>query len=192
MTKGYVFRLSPKILILLSVVLAIVLLAVFLYQPIMRWIYPLRYESLVMEMADKQEIPPSLIYAIIYTESKFDKYARSSANAIGLMQITEDTYRWVCQRTGEEFLEADSLYDPHTNITCGVALIRLLYERFSDTETMLAAYNAGQGNVSEWLANPAYSHDGVTLFHIPYEETEDYVHRVINTQKTYQKLYNIP
>lgn len=192
MTKGYVFRLSPKIVILLSVILVVILLAIFLYQPILRWMYPIRYESLVTEMADKQEIPPSLIYAIIHTESKFDKNALSSANAIGLMQITEDTYRWVCQRTGEEFREVDSLYDPHTNINCGVALIRLLYERFSDTNTMLAAYNAGQGNVSEWLGNPAYSKDGITLTHIPYEETEDYVRRVINTQKTYQRLYNIP
>jgi soluble lytic murein transglycosylase len=107
------------------------------------------------------------------------------------MQITVDTYRWVCQRTGQEFLEAESLYDPYVNIQCGVALIHLLQGKFENTETVLAAYNAGQGRTSEWLKNPAYSQDGKTLTHIPYEETENYVRRVINTQKKYQKLYNI-
>ena len=92
---------------------------------------------------------------------------------------------------GEEFLEIDSLYDPYVNIQCGVALIHLLQEKFDNTETVLAAYNAGQGRVNEWLQNPDYSLDGKTLTQIPYDETANYVHRVIHTQEMYQKLYNI-
>ena len=57
---------------------------------------------------------------------------------------------------------------------------------------MLAAYNAGQGRVHSWLSDPAYSDDGVTLHTIPYEETADYVRRVLRTQKRYQQIYNIP
>ena len=192
MTKSFVFRPSKKIIILISIVLIGCLLVAILSKPIQRQIYPIRFGKIVTESAEQYGIAPSLAYAIIHTESKFDRYAISSANAYGLMQITEDTYRWVCQRTGQEFFEVDSLYDPHTNISCGMALIQLLYDQFENTETMLAAYNAGQGRVSEWLQNPAYSNDGLTLTHIPYEETEDYVRRVINTQKTYQELYNIP
>ena len=192
MTRSYVFRLPRKAVILFAVVLACALLAVLLFKPIQRQIYPKRYETIVSNAAEEYDLPPSLIYAIIYTESKFDRYAVSSADAYGLMQITEDTYQWVCQRTGQDFYEVESLYDPYTNVSCGVALISLLYERFENTETMLAAYNAGQGKVSEWLQNPSYSNDGVTLTHIPYEETEDYVRRVINTQAKYQQLYNIP
>ena len=192
MTKSFVFRPSKKIIILVSIVLIGCLLVAILSKPIQRQIYPIRFGKIVTESAEQYGVAPSLAYAIIHTESKFDRYAISSANAYGLMQITEDTYRWVCQRTGQEFFEVDSLYDPHTNISCGMALIQLLYEQFENTETMLAAYNAGQGRVSEWLQNPAYSNDGLTLTHIPYEETEDYVRRVIDTQKIYQKLYNIP
>jgi len=192
MTRSYVFRLPRKAVILFAVVLVCVLLAVLLFKPIQRRIYPMRFETIVSDAAEEYDLPPSLIYAIIYTESKFDPYAVSTADAYGLMQITEDTYRWVCQRTGQDFYMVESLYDPFTNISCGAALICLLYERFENTETMLAAYNAGQGKVSEWLQNPTYSQDGVTLSHIPYEETEDYVRRVINTQAIYQQLYNVP
>lgn len=192
MTKRFASTPAGKWILLLSAIMACVLLLLLLYRPVMKQIYPIRYESIVTDQAEMHQLPPSLIYAIIHTESKFDRFALSSANARGLMQITEDTYQWVCQRTGTEFLEVDSLYEPYENIQCGVALIRLLYERFDNTETMLAAYNAGQGKVSEWLKNPVYSDDGTTLSHIPYEETADYVHRVINTQIQYQKLYNIP
>lgn len=192
MMKGYVVRFSKKrfLLIVLSLILiASIGLSV---KPIQRRIYPIRYETIVNEMADTYAVPPSLIYAIIHTESKFDPHALSSANARGLMQITEDTYRWICQRTNQIFTEADALYDPYVNIPCGVALVHLLQEKFDNIETVLAAYNAGQGRVSEWLNDTAYSQDGKTLDHIPYEETENYVRRVINTQKIYQSLYNIP
>ena len=192
MTKSRVIRLSKAKQVLLAVLLVCAVLIGLSVTPLQKQFYPIRYETIVTEMANRHYIAPSLIYAIIHTESKFDAYALSSANAYGLMQITEDTYRWVCQRTGQPFLEADSLYDPYENISCGVALVGLLQEQFDHIETVLAAYNAGQGKVNEWLQNPSYSTDGAALHHIPYEETENYVRRVINTQKKYQKLYNIP
>ena len=54
---------------------------------------------------------------------------------------------------------------------------------------MLAAYNAGSGNVSKWLADPRYSSDGKTLTEIPFGETKRYVNRVFNNYKIYDKLY---
>ena len=192
MMKSRVIHLSKTSRILLSILLVCILLISLSIKPIQKLIYPMGYESIVTEMADQYGISPSLIYAIIHTESKFDPHALSPANARGLMQITEDTYQWICQRTGHTFLDADSLYDPQENIFCGVALVGLLQEQFDPIETILAAYNAGQGKVNEWLKDPICSADGITLQHIPYEETENYVRRVINTQQKYQKLYNIP
>ena len=155
-------------------------------------LYPIVYEDIVMEMAEEYNLEPSLVFAVIRTESKFDKNAVSSAQAKGLMQITDDTFLWAQKRANQEELDSENLFIPRTNIQYGCYIITLLSQQFSDNETVLAAYNAGQGNVSQWLQDPAYSEDGVTLKHIPYEETEDYVRRVINTQKKYQKLYNIP
>ncbi|MBE6806554.1 MAG: lytic transglycosylase domain-containing protein [Ruminococcaceae bacterium] len=185
-------RRSPKALLALLLALLILIPALsFAIEPIEKQIFPLPYADLIEEVANQYNFPPSLIYAVIYTESKFDPQATSSAEAHGLMQITDSTYQWACKRSGQKAQDTQVLYDPETNIRFGVLILSLLRERFKHTETVLAAYNAGQGKVAEWLKDPAYSKDGTTLHNIPYEETENYVHRVINTQKRYQKLYNI-
>ena len=105
------------------------------------------------------------------------------------MQLTEDTYEWALSKLQEE---SGDLFDPDTNILCGVKVPEMLFSRFEDTRTALAAYNAGIGNVSRWLEDTTYSSDGVTLDTIPYPETEDYIQRVLNAQKMYQTVYKIP
>ena len=178
-----------KKLVIIPLILLLLLLAT---KPIGRLLYPMKYSDSVMTMSEECGFSPSFIYAVIHTESKFDANALSSAGAKGLMQITDSTYQWACKRAGDEPSTTDELYDPATNIRIGCYVLALLYEQFPETETVLAAYNAGQGRVHEWLQDPAHSNDGRTLYNIPYEETENYVHRVIKTQKIYQTLYNIP
>lgn len=178
-------------LILLAILLVLLILGYCAIEPIQRAIYPIKYSDTVEEMAEQCNLPPSLIYAVIHTESKFDPSAISSAGAKGLMQITDDTHRWACKRGGVDASTSEKLYDPDTNIRVGCYVLSLLYQQFPETETVLAAYNAGQGRVHEWLSDPSYSQDSETLTHIPYEETENYVRRVINTQKKYQAIYNI-
>ena len=156
-----------------------------------KWWYPLKYEDIVTKTAEEYGLDPSLIYAVIHTESKFDPNAVSSAAAKGLMQITDDTYQWALKRDGKEPSDTKELFDPETNIRYGCYILVLLSEQFADTDTVLAAYNAGQGRVQEWLKNPDYSNDGVTLNQIPYEETAEYIRRVLKTQKRYQQIYSI-
>ena len=62
---------------------------------------------------------------------------------------------------------------------------------FEDTDTVLAAYNAGAGRVQEWLADSTCSSDGKTLHTIPYAETEEYVRKVRKAQEMYRKLYEM-
>lgn len=156
-----------------------------------KWWYPLKYEDIVTSKAEEFQLDPSLVYAVIHTESKFEPNAVSTANANGLMQITDDTYQWARKREGKDPGDTNDLFDPNTNIRYGCYILVLLTEQFSDIETVLAAYNAGQGRVQEWLENPDYSDDGVTLKQIPYEETAEYIRRVLNTQKRYQQIYSI-
>lgn len=158
---------------------------------ILRHVYPMQYADIVTEMAEKYDLSPSLIFAVIHTESKFDKNALSPADAKGLMQITDDTFLWALKKAGQEELHSDNLYVPRTNIQYGCYILTLLNDQFNNMETSLAAYNAGQGRVREWLKNPDFSYDGVTLINIPYEETATYVRRVLITQKRYQQIYNI-
>ena len=61
--------------------------------------YPLRYETIVRAHAGNYDLPPTLLAAVIYAESKFDADARSDAGAVGLMQLLPETARGIAVRT---------------------------------------------------------------------------------------------
>ena len=154
--------------------------------------YPLHYRTYVSAAAQQFGVEESLIYAVIHTESNFDEDATSPAAAKGLMQLTEDTFEWALRRAGEKGkYTADDLYDPAINIHYGVYVISLLREQFENDDAVLAAYNAGQGRVHDWLDDSAYSYDGKVLHTIPYPETAAYIHRVNEARIHYQQLYYI-
>lgn len=159
------------------------------YGQYLRSSYPLSYIDQVNFYADQFELPPSLVYGVIYTESHFDPDAVSSAGAKGLMQLMDSTFEWVLEMLGEE--DGD-VFDPETNIRCGTKVLDILNDELENTETVLAAYNAGIGNVRKWLQDSQYSNDGKTLHTIPFPETREYVMRVLEAQKMYQTLYEIP
>lgn len=152
-------------------------------------IYPLSYEETVMAYAKQFDVPPSMIYAVIHTESHFDHNAVSKADAKGLMQLTDNTCEWARSLLGEK--EGD-VFDPETNIRYGTKILSVLMGQFAEQKTVLAAYNAGIGNVRKWLSNTDYSADGKRLHTIPFAETREYVVRVQKAQKRYQELYDIP
>ncbi len=155
-------------------------------------VYPLEHQTLVENAAAEFQLPPSLIYAVIHTESSFEEGATSHADARGLMQLTDATFRWALSRAGEtDRYTPEDLYDPAVNIHYGVYVLTLLGEQFDNTDTVLAAYNAGQGKVRDWLEDPAYSADGIHLDSIPYLETANYVQRVNTARRHYQTLYNM-
>ena len=170
-------------------VLALVLTAS--YQVYLRAVYPLEHEEVVTAYAEQFELPPSLIYAVIQTESHFREDAVSSAGAKGLMQLMDGTYEWIQTKLPGDPEPADRIFEPEVNIRCGCKLLSVLYGQFDNTETVLAAYNAGIGTVQGWLADGQYSADGVTLSYIPIEETNTYVKRVLRAQARYRALYDI-
>ncbi len=176
----------------ISAVITVLLLVVAVL--VLRGVYPMppEYRDTVTAAAEKHGVAPSLIWAVIHTESGFSPDARSSAGAGGLMQVTEPTMEWVMMRDGiEEVPTATALTDGHFNIEIGTSVLRLLGEQFAEQDTVLAAYNAGMGNVQTWLADPSYSTDGETLTVIPFEETAQYVKRVRRAQTIYKLLYGI-
>ena len=83
------------------------------------------------------------------------------------------------------------LKNPKENILLGVTYLIYLSNKFDCETTLLAAYNAGEGNVSNWLKNKAFSKDGKSLDVIPFNETKVYIKRVINYKKTYKFLYRL-
>ena len=145
-----------------GVVLVVILAAVVvlfgprLLEAGMKFLYPQSYSDLVEQEAAEFDLDPDLVYAVIKTESGFDPEARSSADAMGLMQLTQETFDWIASLYPLENSSA-GVYDPQANLHCGCALLRLLLDQYGSVDVALAAYNAGMGNVSEWLESGDYS-----------------------------------
>lgn len=159
------------------------------YQSITKAMYPHNYSAYVERYAAEYAIDKTLLYAVIKTESSFDPDSVSSANARGLTQITEDTFDWLLTKTGEDY-NFDDLFTPEISIKYGAFFLSILMNEYGVTETAIAAYHAGMGNVSSWLENPAYSPDGAHLSAIPISDTAHYVHKVTKAMETYNTIYD--
>lgn len=143
--------------------------------------YPLEYEHILRGHARNYELDPALLAAVVYEESRFDADARSSEGAIGLMQLLPDTARGIAVHTGGSRFRPRDLYDPEINVRYGSFYLRRLLAKYDgDVRLALAAYNAGQRNVDEWLAK-----DG----RIAFPETRGYVEKVLETRAVYARAY---
>ena len=152
------------------------------HQPdfVQRLRYPLRYDAIVRGHAKNYDLDPSLLAAVIYTESKFNPRARSNAGAIGLMQLLPGTARGISVRTGGSGFVVADLYVPELNVRYGAWYLRHLLDRYGDERTALAAYHAGQGNVDRWRKQ------GVG---IQFPETRAYVAKVERVKRIYADSY---
>jgi len=149
-------------------------------------VYPNAYDNIIRYECANYGIDYQMTKAIIWTESKYRPNATSRVGAIGLMQILPKTAEWLSNIEGIEFRD---LKDPKTNIKFGVIYLKYLQKKFDSTNTVLAAYNAGEGNVSLWLRDSRYSVDGKIIDKTPFKETNDYIAKVNRTQKIYKFLY---
>lgn len=155
--------------------------------------YPPSYSDDVVKAAQEYRLDSNLIYAVIRTESNFQKDAQSEAGARGLMQLMPETFSWLTDYRGEETpYTADDLFTPAVNIDYGCYYLRYLLDYFDGDEICaVAAYNGGLDSVSSWLNNSEISADGKTLIaeSIPYPETRNYVKRVEDAKAAYRELY---
>ncbi len=155
---------------------------------VMEKLYPLEYAETVEQSSDRYSVPKELIYAVIKTESSFKSDAVSNKGAIGLMQITPDTYSWLCSKRGCDEKDSALLYKPDINIDYGTYYLDRLYSEFGCWENALAAYNAGPENAKKWINEGRVDENGV-LNDIPYKETREYVEKVMKARDKYKKLY---
>lgn len=156
--------------------------------------YPIKYENYVEKYSEEYGVDICLVYGVIRTESNFNPEAVSSAGAIGLMQLMPDTFLWLqnyrTQFMPDKILDSDELYDPKTNIEYGVYLLRFLLDRYEgNTSLAICAYNAGYGNVDDWLANGTISASNVLAENVPFPETSNYLTKVSSAADVYKELY---
>jgi soluble lytic murein transglycosylase len=182
-----------RLLVLLAAVLAVgFAVALPALQRIVRDItLPLKYTALIREQAHAKHLPPSLIAAVIYAETKFD--ARTSpTGALGLMQIEPATAEFLARRSGAADFQLADLAHPATNISYGAYYLRYLLDHYGGNETLaLAAYNGGQTNVDGWIAQAHAAGVRFRIAAIPFTQTRDYVRRVEAAQRSYHHEYGL-
>ena len=142
--------------------------------------YPLHYDAIVREQARAKGVDPALLAAVIYQESKFESDARSRSGAVGLMQLQPETAKGIALRTGGTSFRVDDLENPAINIRYGSWYLQHLFSKYGDERLVLAAYNAGQGNVDRWLEQG----EG-----IGFPETRAYVEKVVSLKRIYREAW---
>ena len=154
------------------------------------YIYPFEYRSYIETSAESRRTDPFLVAAVIKHESKFEPRARSDGGALGLMQLMPATAEWIARQLGEPFTE-EYLYDPALNIRYGVWYLAELEREFGGNDILaLAAYNAGRGNVRDWMERFHWTQQFDEIEAIPYPETRFYVRRVLEDREQYKRLYD--
>lgn len=109
------------------------------------------YHKQVLAASKRHGVPTSLIHAVIFKESGYNAAARSHRHALGLMQITPETGRFLGVH------QRQALLDPGTNIDAGTAYLKYLMGQYDSVDEVLAAYNAGSGNVRKYGGVPPFA-----------------------------------
>jgi len=142
-----------------------------------------------IKMQGVKGVDPYLIAAIIREESQYDYKAVSRVGAIGLMQVMPATANNVAHRIGMPAVVRDDLFDQETNIRIGVRYVGQLLEQFSGNLVYaIAAYNAGPIAVGNWVAQFRGQSQDEFVELIPYQETRQYVKRVMRSYREYVRL----
>jgi soluble lytic murein transglycosylase len=147
---------------------------------------PLRHEDIIRQQARDKGLDPSLIAGVIYVESRF-RDQTSHAGAKGLMQILPETAEYIAQLSGGTEFERGDLANPQINIAYGSYYLRYLMRKYGGNEALaLAAYNAGEGKVDEWIGEGRAPGDPDE---IPFPETRNYVVQVLEIRQRYREEY---
>lgn len=154
--------------------------------------FPLAFWNMVKQHAEEQGVDPYLILALIRQESLFDTRARSSAAALGLMQLLPSTAKRIAKQLGMSSPSPDTLFDPEVNLALGTQYLKDLLQRYSNNWfKAIAAYNAGETAVDRWEKEIVTDDIEEFVERIPYSETRGYVKLVIRNHRIYKKLYDV-
>jgi soluble lytic murein transglycosylase len=185
------YRLWKKISAL--AVLGLVLILLINSAWFLKLFYPFPHRELVLRYSGEYGVDPYLVLALIRTESRFYPLASSRVGARGLMQIMPETGNWIAGQMKMEGYSEEKLYQPVYNIPMGIWYLSYLDKTFSGNLILtLAAYNAGERTVKRWLAEKTWTGRQQDLEQIPYEETREYIDKVLFDYHIYNRTYAVP
>jgi soluble lytic murein transglycosylase len=156
---------------------------------VLKVVFPIDHWALIRKYAAGHNLDPYLMAALINQESAFDPRIKSSANAIGLMQVLPSTGRQYARTLRLKRYATASLTRPETNIQIGTAYFADLVRRSSGIAQALASYNAGERRVAQWNAERPGLELDEYIDDIPFPETQTYVKKILGTSEDYRRLY---
>jgi soluble lytic murein transglycosylase len=160
--------------------------------PTVYWkvLFPQPYWSDLVADSQKNGLDPYLVASLIRQESEFNAGVVSHANAYGLMQLLPSVGKAMAKKQGLKGFTPNVLLNPTTNLQLGTANLRLVLDRFGgQQEYALAAYNAGDVPVRQWMSAGNYKDIAEFVESIPYTETRDYVQAILRNREIYRALY---
>jgi soluble lytic murein transglycosylase len=152
-------------------------------------LYPFGWRKEVVEAAERTGLDPFFVAAVVREESSYHPRALSRAGARGLMQLLPATAQPMAELRGLAFRDGDLLDEPRVNLELGAAFLAGLLREFGDPRLALAAYNAGPKRVREWWKARRTGDVEAFVEMIPYDETRQYVKRVMLSWEEYRRIY---
>ena len=147
--------------------------------------FPMPHQNAVVQRANAIGLDPAYVYGLIRQESRFVMDARSHVGASGLMQVMPATARWTANKIGLSNFKAEQITELDTNILIGTAYLKFALDDFGGSLPLAAAaYNAGPSRARAWRNGPRLAGD-VWAENIPFDETRDYVQRVLANTTQY-------
>jgi soluble lytic murein transglycosylase len=153
-------------------------------------LYPAPYRLAIIRAAKARKLDPRFVLAIIRQESVFKPLAKSPAGARGLLQLTIDAAQRYAPCAGLKTVRENELYQPETSIRVGTEYLAHLATLFPKLlEPVAASYNGGEDNVARWVRRANRQDPGVFTAEIGFDETKDYVQKVMTNYRVYRRLY---
>ncbi|MDJ0657931.1 MAG: transglycosylase SLT domain-containing protein [Crocosphaera sp.] len=151
-------------------------------------LFPFPYYNTIIDWSQRRQLNPLLVTSLMRQESRFEKEIKSPVGATGLMQVMPATGEWVANKIN---LQDYSLTDPDDSINLGTWYLNYTHSKYSNNSLLaIASYNAGPGNVSQWVKRYRVSDPDVFVEKIPFRETKGYVESVFGNYWNYLRIYN--
>lgn len=151
--------------------------------------YPAPYRDSLQGRIQETNLEEAWVYGLMRQESRFVTQAKSTVGAAGLMQVMPATARWIAQRLGMKDYRKAFISQLDTNLKLGTYYMKNVLSSLGNNPVLAsAAYNAGPGRARQWLAN-APLEGAIYVECIPFDETRDYVKKVMSNTVYYAKLF---
>lgn len=153
----------------------------------LRYLAP--HREVMQDVLKQKELDEALVYGLIRQESRFINYARSSAGAIGLMQLMPSTARWIAKKLGMRNFRKKLISQVNTNLMLGTYYLKHVLTLFDDQSLLaIAAYNAGPSRARLWRGSTSME-GAIYAETIPFNETRDYVKKVMSNSMYYASTF---